>query len=132
MEYHKQGLPVIADVFRHLVGGFYKPTVWVEAPTVVNAIYNQLGRELRIALVNGITAEPSSTIIPLSWNLENGYTNVVEVIPLSDLKILLRGKRVQLATNLMGEKLKVTMQERNTAITIPRLEQYDLISVQLA
>ena len=99
---------------------------------MVNAIYNQLGRELRIALVNGIAAEPSSAIIPVSWDRENGYTNIVEVIPLSDLKILLRGKKVQQATNLMGEKLKVTIQGENTVITVPRLEQYDLISVQQA
>jgi hypothetical protein len=51
---------------------------------------------------------------------------------LSDLKILLRSKKVQQATNLMGEKLKVNLQEGNTVITVPRLEQYDLISVQLA
>jgi hypothetical protein len=131
-EYHQQSLPVIADVFRHLVDGFYKPAVRVEAPTVVNAIYNQLGQELRIALVNGITAQPSSTINPASGDPINGYTNIVEVIPLSDLKILLRSKKVQQATNLMGEKLKVNLQEGNTVITVPRLEQYDLISVQLA
>lgn len=132
LEYYKQNLPVIADVFRHLVSGFYTPAVWLEAPTVVNAIYNQLGRELRIALVNGITPEPSSTLIPYSWQLENGYTNIVEVIPLSDVKILLRGNEVQQATNLMGEKLNVTMQGGNTVITVPRLEQYDLVTVKLA
>lgn len=132
LEYHKQSLPVIADVFRHLVGGFYTPAIWVEAPTVVNAIYNQLGRELRIALVNGITAVPSSALVPYSWKQENGFTNIVEVIPVSDLKILLRGRKVQQATNLAGEKLKVTMQAGNTVISVPRLEQYDLISVTLA
>jgi hypothetical protein len=130
-EYHKQNLLVIADVFRHLVGGFYLPAVWVEAPTVVNAIYNQIGRELRIALVNGISAVPSSTLIPFSWHLENGFTNIVEAIPLSDLKILLRGEKVQQATNLMGEKLNVTMERGNTVITVPRLEQYDLVTVEL-
>jgi hypothetical protein len=130
-EYHKQNLPVIADVFRHLVSGFYMPAVWVEAPTVVNAIYNQLGPELRIALVNGITAKPSGAINPVSGELDDFYINVVEVIPLSDLKIVLRGKKVQQATNLMGEKLNVTMERGNTVITVPRLEQYDLVTVDL-
>jgi hypothetical protein len=131
-EYRKQNLPLIAEVFRHLVGGFYKPTVWVEAPTVVDAIYNQLGPELRISLVNGITAKPCGAANPNSDTQGSGYTNIVEVIPLADLKIVLRGKKVQQATNLMGEKLSVTMEGGNTVITVPRLEQYDLKSVQLA
>jgi hypothetical protein len=131
-EYHKQNLPVIADVFRHLVSGFYKPAVWVEAPTVVDSIYNQLGRELRIALVNGITAKPSNAANPVSdRSRDSWYTNIVEVIPLSDLKIVLRGKKVQQATNLMGEKLNVTMERGNIVITVPRLEQYDLVTVEL-
>ena len=130
-EYHKQNLPVIAEVFCHLVGGFYKPAVWVAAPSVVDAIYNQLGPELRIALVNGITAKPSGGINPHSGVRDYGYSNVVEVIPLSDLKIVLRGKKVQQATNLMGRKLNVTMERGNTVITIPRLEQYDLVTVEL-
>lgn len=132
-EYHKQNLPVIADVFRRLVEGSYQPAVWVQAPTVVDAIYNQLGPELRIALVNGITAKPSNAANPYSISTEaSGYTNILEVIPLSNLKIVLRGRKVQQATNLMGEKLNVIMERGNTVITIPRLEQYDLVTVELA
>lgn len=132
-EYHKQNLQVIADVFRHVVGGFYQPAVWVEAPAVVDTIYSQLGRGLRIALVNGITAKPSNVANPVSdRSRDTWYTNIVEVIRVSDLKILLRGQKVQQATNSMGEKLSVTMEKSNTVITVPRLEQYDLISVQLA
>jgi hypothetical protein len=132
VEYHKQNLPLIAEVFRHLVGEFYKPAIWVEAPTVVDAIYNQFGPELRIALVNGITAKPSGAANPNTETQEGGYTNIVEAIPLADLKILLRGKKVQQATNLMGEKLGVTMERGNTVITLPRLDQYDLVTVELA
>jgi hypothetical protein len=130
-EYRKQNLPLIAEVFRHLVTEFYQPAVWVEAPTVVDAIYNQLGSELRIALVNGITARPSGGASLISDIEDNGYDNIVEVIPLADLKIVLRGKKVQQATNLAGENLGVKTEQGTTVIRVPRLDQYDLISVQL-
>jgi hypothetical protein len=55
----------------------------------------------------------------------------VEVIPVLDTKILLRGKRVRQATNLAGEQLHVTTEQGNTVIRVPRLEQYDLISLEL-
>ena len=132
-EYHEQNLPVIADVFRHLVDGFYKPAVWVEAPTVVDAIYNQLGRELRIALVNGITAKPSNAANPVSDRTEpSGYTNIVDVIPIANTRILLRERRVRRATDLAGNELRIENEGTNTAITLPHLDQYDLITVRLA
>jgi hypothetical protein len=132
-EYRKQGLPLFAAVFRQMVKRFYQPAVWVEAPTVVDAIYNRLGSELRISLVNGITARPSGGQAEgLGTGGAPDYVNIVEVIPLSNLKIVLRGKKVQQATNSMGEKLSVTMQGANAVVTVPRLEQYDLISVRLA
>ena len=130
-EYWKQNLPLMVEVFRQLVAGLYRPAVWVEAPTVVDAIYNQLGAELRISLVNGITAKPCGAA-SLTDTPGSGYTNIVEVIPLADLKIVLRGKKVEQATNLAGEKLGVTIEEGKTVIRVPRLEQFDLISVQLA
>jgi hypothetical protein len=83
-----------------------------------------------VKLLSGISATTVANL--LSDAQDAGYTNVVEVIPLADLKILPRGKKVQQATNLMGEKLGVTIERGNTVITVPRLEQYDLISVQLA
>src|SRR5258708_1924338 len=47
-EYLHQGLPVIGEAFTKLVADFYRPSVWVEAPTVVEAIYNKLGNEIRV------------------------------------------------------------------------------------
>ena len=123
----------MAEVFRQLVKGFYQPAVWVEAPTVVDAIYNQLGPELRISLVNGITARPAGGMY---YGLESaggpGFVNIVEVIPIANIRILLRDRRVRWATNLAGEKLPVAVERGATVITVPHLEQYDLISVRLA
>jgi hypothetical protein len=129
-EYRKQGLPVMGRVFTHLVAPHYEPAVWVEAPTVVEAIYNRTGSELRVSLVNGITGRPSGGGRGEDSS-DRGFINVVEVIPVLDTRILLRGKRVRQATNLAGEQLRVTTEQGNTVIRVPRLEQYDLISIEI-
>jgi hypothetical protein len=128
-EYLNQTLPVIGRVFTHLVTPYFEPVVRVEAPTVVEAIYNQKGSELRVSLVNGITGRPSGG--QTSDTELFGRVNIVEVIPVLDTKILLRGRKVRQATNLAGEQLHVTMEQGNTVIRVPRLEQYDVVTVEL-
>jgi hypothetical protein len=120
-EYLQQGLPVIAEAFTRLVADFYQPSVWVEAPTVVEAIYNRLGDELRVSLVNGITARPSA----------GAYVNIVEVIPIMGTKIVVRGKKVLEAVDIAGRSLSIANKGGEATVTVPRLEQYDLISLDL-
>lgn len=131
-EYHKQNLPAIAEAFCQLVKSFYQPAVWVEAPTVVDAIYNQLGPELRISLVNGIAARPSGTgNIGMSTAGVPGYVNILESIPITDVRIVLRDRQVRRATNLAGKELNVANEGANTVISVPRLDQYDLVTLEL-
>jgi hypothetical protein len=131
-EYLKQNLRLIGQVFRQLVGGFYQPAVWVEAPTVVDAIYNQLGSELRISLVNGMTGRSSGGGYEVAGpSRERGYINIVELVPVANIRIQLRDRRVRRATNLAGQELRVTTEGGNTVITMPHLDQYDLVTVEL-
>jgi hypothetical protein len=116
-EYMNQGLPVIGQAFRQLVG---EPSVWVEAPTVVEAIYNRLGNDLRVSLVNGVTARPSES-----------FLNIVEVIPITGAKLVVRDRRVRLATDLDGRELPVRVEEGRSVVTVPRLDQYDLITLEM-
>jgi hypothetical protein len=102
-----------------MVGNFYQPQVWVDGPRVVEAIYNQIGSELRVSLINGITGRPSG----------KGFTNIVEVIPIHDVKIVVRSKRILRATDLAGRMLSVTSAKGRTVISVPRLMQYDVISL---
>jgi len=120
-EYMKQDLPVMGEAFSKLVGGFYRPTVWVEAPMAVEAIYNQLGDELRISLVNGVTTRPAG---------EGSYTNIVEVIPIDGVKILVRDKKIRRAYDLAGHELPVTAEDKTTVATVPRLGQFDLVTLE--
>jgi len=121
-EYFDQGLPVIGQAFTKLVADFYQPSVWVEAPTVVEAIYNQLGDELRVSLVNGITARPAG----------GAYVNIVEVIPIMGTRIVLRDRKVRRAVDLSGHELPVIVALGRATVVVPQLDQYDLISLELA
>lgn len=130
-EYLKQDLPTFVETMNHLVANFYQPDVIVEAPRAVEAIYNRLGYELRISLVNSITGRPSGTgMFPHSDR--PGFNNIVEIIPIHDLKISLKGNRVRRATDLRGKELPVSAEKGRTGVTIPRLEQYDIITLELA
>jgi hypothetical protein len=120
-EYLQQGLPVITEAFAKLVADFYQPSVWVEAPSVVEAIYNRLGDELRVSLVNGITARPSA----------GAYVNIIEVIPVMGTKIVVHGKKVLEAVDIAGRSLSIANKGGEATVTVPRLEQYDLISLEL-
>jgi hypothetical protein len=120
-EYINQGLPVIGQALTKLVGDFYQPGVWVEAPTVVEAIYNRLGNELRVSLVNGGTARPSS----------GSFINIVEVDPIMGTNIVVRDRKVRRAVDLAGHMLPVTTERGRVLVTVPHLDQYDLVSLEL-
>jgi hypothetical protein len=130
-EYVNQSLPVIARTFTQLVGDFYQPAVWVEAPSVVEAVYNQLGSELRIALINSITTRPSGGGGESVGAEQRGFINIVEVIPIAGTKIRLRDRRVRRAFDLAGRELRVTVEQGTSVVTVPRLDQFDLITLKL-
>jgi hypothetical protein len=114
-----------------MLANLYRPAVWVEAPTVVEAVYNQLGSELRVCLINGITSRPAGGGQFQDPN-QRAYVNVVEVVPISDIKILLRGKQVRGATDLAGRALRVVAAKDRTVVAVPRLRQYEVITLELA
>jgi hypothetical protein len=121
-EYVNQGLPVIGQAFTKLVGAFYAPKIWVEAPTVVEAIYNQIEGEMRVSLVSATTSRPGT----------GKHINIVEVLPITGVKLVMRDRRVRRAVDLVGRELVVTTEEGRTVVAVPRLDQYDLISVEVA
>jgi hypothetical protein len=47
-------------------------------------------------------------------------------------KIVVRDRKVRRAVDLAGHELVVTREKGRTVIAVPRLEQYDLISLEMA
>jgi len=129
-EYLRQNLPIFGQAWKQMLATLYRPAVWVEAPTVVEAVYNQLGSELRVCLINGITSRPAGGGQFQDAD-QRAHINVVEVIPISEVKILLRGKSVQRATDLAGRVLRVVAEKDRTVVMVPRLRQYDVITLEV-
>jgi hypothetical protein len=130
--YVDQNLPVFGEALRGMLDGHYEPRVLVEAPTVVEAVYNRIGSELRITLVNGMTSRPAGGAM---WGDANrrGYVNITETIPVHDIRIRIRDRTARAASSLNGTQLRIFGPGRNgSIIEVPRLEQYDLISVDVA
>jgi hypothetical protein len=125
-EYWKQDLRVFWQALAAMVEGFYKPMIRVDAPRAVEAIYNQYGGEVRVSLINAVTGRPSG-----GGGLR-GYNNIVEVVPLHEIRIVVRDRKVRRATDLSGRELRVTSRKDETVITLPRLLQYDVVSIELA
>jgi len=129
-EYLSQNVPVIGQAFTRIVGEFYQPAVWVKAPSVVEAVYNQTGNELRISLISAVTSRPSGGSMFGDPN-QRGFINIVEVIPIAGIAIHVRG-RVGRATDMDGRQLRISATPDSSAVHVPRLDQYDVISLEMA
>ncbi len=128
-EYLDQNVPTISQAFSRIVEPFYRPAVWVKAPSVVEAIYNQTGGELRISLVSAITSRPSGGGM-FGDPHQRGFINILEVIPVAGITIHVRGRIVR-ATNLDGSQLQVSDTPECSVVHVPRLDQYDVITLTL-
>jgi len=130
-EYLNQNLPVFGEVLLQLVKPYYKPSVWVEGPTVVEAIYNQAGNELRVSLINGITTRPSGGD-EYGDHGQRGHINITEVVPIQNVRIHVFGKALRRASDLAGKSLTVVREQDSSVITVPRLDQFDVITLDLS
>lgn len=98
----------------------------------MDVIYNQLGSELRLAIINGITGRPSSSRPSVGGDQRvSGFVNIVEVIPISNIRIRLKGSKVLRVTNLDGRDLPFDMNHGDTEINLPPLAQYELITIAM-
>jgi hypothetical protein len=106
---------------------FYHPELWVEGPSMVEAIFNRFGNEVRIVLNNGIH---SKTIAGDMWAGEDskrGHTTLAEVVPVHNLAVKVRGRAVAEAFDLKGRPLNVRRTGGVATISVPVLEQYEVV-----
>lgn len=124
-EYVSQAVPAMHEVFVKGMQQLYQPQVWVEAPRVVEAVFNRHGDELRIVLINGITGK--SIQGDKSWGEKGvrGHITMNEVIPIHEITVKVRGPAINEAYSLRRSKLKVERSGDVTSMTVPVLNQYD-------
>jgi hypothetical protein len=125
-EYLHQDLISIRQSVVHCIERLMQPTVSVQAPRVVEAIYASRGDTLKVFLINGITGKPCGQegLPGVSGGLIL-HTNIDEVIPIHDIRVSVLSRTVREARDLSGKPLRV---EGNT-IHVPQLMQYDVVTV---
>ncbi len=126
----RQGLPALSQFVTHLMGTLITPSLWVEAPGIVEATYLVQDGDLVICLVNGLVEK---TAIGGFLHLREApaYLSPVEVVPIADLHICLRGHKVLEARDGTGKALAIAVAEHGeqTTITLERLDLYAVVRI---
>jgi hypothetical protein len=118
-----QGLGVYRNLVERALEGVYQPRIQVQAPRVVEAIYNRIGPEIRITLVNGITNKPAG---------KDHLIDIDELIPISGISVMVRDE-IAFVEDIKGRRLSFSSQSDGTRrIEIPRLEQFEVVTVHLS
>ena len=108
---------------QRVLEGVYQPRIQVQAPRVVEAIYNRIGPEIRITLVNGITNKPAG---------KDHLIDIDELIPISGISIIVRDE-IQFVEDMQGRRLSFTSGSNGTRrIDVPRLDQFEVVRVHLS
>jgi hypothetical protein len=122
-EYVAQAVPALREAFEHGMRQIYEPQVWVEAPRNVEAVFNRLGQELRIVLINGIHSKVIAGDMWANEGARRGHTTLDEAVPVHNVSIQVRG-RVREAFDLRGKRRKTVTRGDTTSILVPVVEQY--------
>ena len=124
-EYIAQDLPSIREFVMRLIGSHYQPSIRLEGPRAVEAVYQRQRDDLVVTLINGLVDKPrAGGHNPI---FDRGYVGMTETVPIADLRLHVRGKRQVEASDLKGNQLPVTVGEAETSIEIPRLDRYQLV-----
>ncbi|NWG14124.1 MAG: hypothetical protein HXY20_11380 [Acidobacteria bacterium] len=108
----------------------YEPQVWVDAPDRVGAVCSRRGNEIRVVLIHGIH---SKVIAGDPWGAEaarRGRSTPSSVVPVRDLTVKVRGLRDARASDLKGMRLKTSHSGAVTAISVPAVDQYELVRIR--
>ena len=124
-DYLMQDLPSIREFVLGLIMPHYQPSIWLEGPRAVEAVYQRQGDELVVTLINGLVDKPRA-----SPTVERGYVGMTETVPIAGLRLHLRGQRSIQAYDLQGNALTVEAGEAETTIEIPELPRYQLIRLR--
>ena len=126
----RQGLPALSHFVTHLMDTLVTPSLWVEAPGMVEATYLVQDGDLVICLVNGLVERPAIGGF-LHLREAPAYLSPVEVVPIADLRICLRGHKVREARDGTGNALAVHVAENGeqTTITLERLDLYAVVRI---
>jgi hypothetical protein len=122
----RQGLPALREFLEHLLRQLAAPSIWVEAPRIVEATFSHQGDDLVVCLVNGVIGRPTLGGFFLLREAP-GHVVLDEVIPIRDVRIHLRGQPIASACDGRGRPLPVVRSENESTVTLEHLDQYAVI-----
>lgn len=126
-EYIKQDLPSIREWVMGLIGRHYQPSVWLEGPRAVEAVYQRQGDDLVVTLINGLADKPrAGGHNPI---FDRGYVGMTETVPVAGLQLNFKGELELEASDHNGERLHVTVTAGDTFIELPTLDRYGLVRI---
>jgi hypothetical protein len=128
----EQDLRGYRQLFLRTLSRLYSPRVWVEAPRSVESIYQQGEGVLKVCLTNVTIGRPAgrydivtNTPEPLTYP-----TNIQDISPV--LEVTIRTTiPVASAATLDGNSLDITTENGVSAITLPRLNIYDVVFLKV-
>ncbi len=124
----RQGLPALREFLTALLGHLYQPSLWVEAPAIVEATFSRQGDDLVVCLVNGPVGKPALGGLMLMRETP-GYLAFDEFLPLHDVRIHLRGRHVVDASDERGHPLVISLTDDDTVVTVARMEEYAVVRI---
>ena len=124
----RQGLPALREFLTALLRHLYQPSLWVEAPAIVEATFSRQGDDLVVCLVNGPVGKPALGGLMLMRETP-GYLAFDEFLPIHDVRIHLRGQQVVEASDGRGRPLVISVTADDTLVTLARMEEYAVVRI---
>jgi len=125
-EYVRQGLPALREFLEHLLRQLAMPSIWVEAPSIVEATFSRQGDDLVVCLVNGVIGKPALGGFLLLRETP-GHVVLDEVIPIRGVRIHMHGQPIASAYDGRGRPLPVVRSENASIVTLEHLDEYAVV-----
>ena len=122
----RQGLPAIGEFLEHLLRQLAAPTIWVEAPGIVEATFSRQRDDLVICLVNGVIGKPALGGFLLLREAP-GHLALDEIIPIRDVRVHVHGQPISSACDGRGQPLPVVRAQNESTVTLEHLDQYAVV-----
>ena len=128
-EYVVQAHPDLKQLFETSMRSLHEPSIWVEGPGNVEAVFCRLNNKLRITLVNGITTKVMTGDMWGGERGQRGHVSIPETVPVHGLTVH-TSMPVRNAWDLKGRELSIQRTaKKGASITLPVLNEYGLVEL---
>lgn len=128
-DFVEQAQPDLRAAFEITMRKFYAPSLRVEAPGCIEAVFNQFQNKIRVVLVNGITSKVMTGDMWAGEKGVRGHVTIPETVPVHGIKVIAEGRVIAKAHDLRGQELAVSQEEYTSTALLPILGGYDVVEI---